>query len=445
MRPLFPLLMLLAATPAAQAPLPAPVTTWSDQDVAAIDVLRGLRSKEQADAGVLAGRLASPGNAAWPLLFDVLVTRRVPAHEPEDLPQILSEVQERVILLAIGELDRSFVLDRIGALGDVGDDPARALAVMGCLGAVGRVNDLLALFELARPDEDESLAPDRAAALRRATAAILGRDERSFEQLLHLRRLTPVELLPVLVAAVGDARDGRGLRYLSEISYWHEDLMADVLAQVRRVGPSGEAEVDDGMRVRIRPYLDPESPGLCRAAIPALVALRDRESIGPLIELLSDETRGLREGALWALRQLTGLQLSGNPETWARWYQAEQAWLLRERPRAFQRLRSNDAGEAAAALRDVLEHPLAREDLCEALPDLLRNRMPEIRTMACHWLGDLDVRTAVPKLVWALEDRDRSVATAAWEALRRLTPYDLPLDPGAWRAALDEALLRDPG
>lgn len=438
MRLLLPFLSLLAATPAAQAPIPPPVTNWSAEDVAAIDVLRSLRSKEQADSGVLAGRLASPGNSAWTLLFEVLVTRRVPAHETGDAPQVLSEVQERVILMAIGELDRAFVLERVTALGDVGDDPARALAVMGCLGSVGRVNDLLALFELARPDKGATLDRDRAAALRRSAAAILARDERSFEQLVHLRRLTPVELLPVLVAAVGDARDGRGLSYLSEISYWHEDLIADVLAQVRRVGPSGEAELDDAMRVRIRPYLDPENPGLCRAAIPALVALGDRDSIGPLIELLSEETRGLREGALWALRQLTGLQLSGNPETWARWYQAEQAWLLRERPRTFQRLRSNDAGEAASALRDVLAHPLAREDLCEALPDLLRNREPEIRTLACRWLADLEVRGAVPKLLWALEDRDRSVATAAWEALRRLTPHELPLDPEAWREALDD-------
>lgn len=442
MRHAFLALVLLAAAPAAQAPIAVPAApAWSDQDLAAIDILRGLRSKEQADSGVLAGRLASPGNAAWPLLFDVLVSRRVPAHEPDATPQILSEVQERVILTAIGQLERSFVLGRIAALGEVKDDPARALAVMGCLGAVGRVNDLIALFELALPDRKAPLERNREASLRRAAAAILARDERAFEQLVGLRRLTPIPLLPALVAATGDVRDGRGLRYLSEVAYWHEELIADVLAQVSRVGLSGDAELDDAMRVRVRPHLDPEDTALCRAAIPALVALGDRDSIGPLIELLSNEARGLREGALWALRRLTGLELSGNPETWARWYQAEQAWLVRERPRAFQRLRSNDAGQAADALREVLGHPLAREELCEALPDLLRNRVPQIRAMACRWLSDLDVRAAVPRLVWTLDDRDRAVATAAWEALRHLTSLDLPLEQDTWHEALGEEFL----
>jgi hypothetical protein len=435
-------LSLFASAPAAQEAVAVHEPAWTAQDQAAIELLRGLRSREQEkEEAVLAERLAQPGGSAWPLLLDVLVARRVPSFQPDTEPQVLSEVQERVILRAIGTLERDFVLERIAALGDVKDDQARTLAVMGCMGAVGRVNDLLALFELARPERGQAPDRDRAAALRRAAAAIVVRDERSFEQLVALRRLTPVELLPALIKAVGDARDGRGLRFLSDVAYWHEDLVADVLAQVRRVGPSGDADLDDAMRVRIRPYLDPESPSLCRAAIPALVALSDSDSLGPLIELLEHESRGLRQDAHWALRQLTGLELSASPETWGRWYQAEQAWLIRERPRTFQRLRSNEAGVAAAALREVLEHPLARQELCEALPDLLRNRVPAIRAMACEWLADLEVASAVPKLVWALDDRDRDVSRAAWQALRHLTALDLPLESDVWREELGEQVL----
>ena len=419
---------------ATQAPLQVPsvAPVWTAEERTAIDLLRSLRSKERPSDDVLARRLAVPGKTPLALLFQVLATRSIPAYDG-GAPQKLSEIQENVILLALAQQERDPVLSHVGAeLARTRELGPRAAAV-GFLGAVGRANDLPALLELALMPEETALDQGLQAGLRRAVASILGRDARAFDQLVELRRITRPELFETLITAVGDARDGRGLAFLADLSYWHEDLALEVMAQVCKVGLSGEETVDDGMRNRLRPYLDAAQPAACRAALLALTELRDFESITSLIELLSCETAGIRDGALWSLRQMTGLKLASS-ESWATWHQHEQVWLLREKAHEFRRLRSNDAAEAADALRTILTHPLTRDELVSALPDLLKNRWPAIRILACRSLAELSAKDSVEKLVWALEDPTSDVAQAAYEALRVLTKLDLPRDPAAWQA-----------
>ncbi len=421
-------------TPGAAAlPQETPPPVWTAQERKAIDLLRSLRSKERPSDEVLAQKLAEPGETLLGLLFQVLAQRSVPAHDG-GAPQKLSEIQENVILLAVALLDREKVTARVGLeLARPGEPGVRA-AALGFVGAVGHANDLPALFELALVAEEQAPEKGLEAGLRRAVASILRRDPRAYDQLIGLRRIMRPELLPTLLSAVGEAKNGRGLAFLSEVSYWNEDLILQVMAQVRLIGLSGEETIDDGMRNRLRPYLDASRPGHCRAAMLALTTLKDNESIAALIELLSSETKGLQDGALWSLRTLTGLKFD-SPQTWARWHQAELFWLVREKAHQFRRLRSNDAADAAAALRTILLHPLARDELCSALPDLLKNRWPAIRVLACRSLADLQAKESVPKLVWALEDRVPEVAQAAYGALKQLTGLDLPSDPAAWQVA----------
>jgi len=187
--------------------------------------------------------------------------------------------------------------------------------------------------------------------------------------------------------------------------------------------------------VRLRSYLDESRPGHCRAAITALTALSDHNAVAPLIALLASENSGLRENAHWALRQLTGLSMAPSADVWGRWHQGEQYWCLRSKPREFQRLRLSDPAEVADALRTILSHPLARPELATALPDLLKSPWPALRVLACRSLGELSSRDAVGRLVWALEDPEPDVASAAHAALRKLTHLDLPREAVAWQTA----------
>jgi HEAT repeat protein len=417
--------------PAVPASAPA---TWTSEEREAIELLRSLRRKERPSDAELSLRLSRAGDRLVPLFFDVLALRSVPALE-EGQAQVLSEVQERAVLSGLGELERDAVLARIpGLLRDAADAGQRAAAI-GCIGAVGRGNDFPWLFELAfAPDER---APDERLldGLARAATRLLVRDPRAFETLASLRRVTRAELLPTLVRAAGATRDPSALAYLSEVVYWNEGLILDVMAQVPLLGPSGDEAVDGALKVRLRSYLDPTRPGPCRAAVVALAALDDHDAIAALIELLACEDPGLRENAHWGLKRLTGLALAPATEPWTRWHQGELYWLVRSRPREFQRLRESDPADVADAVRAILEHPLARRELASAVPDLLQSPWPALRSLACATLAELSARAAVPKLVWTLEDPDRSVAAAAHASLRRLTGLALPEDPSAWQAA----------
>jgi hypothetical protein len=340
-----------------------------------------------------------------------------------------------VLLLAVAQLDREPVLAHVGALLQ-GDGGVRERhAAIGCVGVVGRANDLLQLFELALAPEETALDEQLARALRRAVTALIHHDPRALEQLVTLRRITRPELLPALVSAVGATKNPHGLVYLSEVAYWHEDLVLDVMSQVPLLGPSGDEVVDAAMKVRLRPYLDETRPGPCRAAVVALTALGDDDSIAAFIALLGSESAGLRQNAHWALKQLTGLGLAPEPGIWARWHQGELYWLVRKKNPSFQRLGERNPAVAVDALREILTHPLARRELVAALPDLLKSPYPSLRVLACNTLADLEARSAIGRLVWALEDSEPEVAQAAHCALRTLTKLDLPREPLAWQSA----------
>jgi hypothetical protein len=424
------------AAPAASPAEQAGPALWSGEEEAAIRLLRSLRKKERPADDVLVAQLSAAGEQLFPLLFQILSRRQVPALEGGE-EQILSEIQEAILLGAVATFDRQAVLTHVEAALLAGADLRLRYAAMVSIGHSGRANDLPQLFELALPAAEPALDKRMAVGLERAVAALIRHDPRAVEQLVTLRRITRAELLPTLVAAVGEADDPRGLAYLGEVLYWSEALALEVMSQIPRLGPSGDFTLDEGLRVRLRPHVMPEHAGHCRAAVTALTALGDLEAIPSFIALLSGEDKGLAGNAHWGLKTLTGLSYSPDPITWGRWHQSELSWVVRSRARELQRLQSGDAADAADALRILLTHPFARTELRAALPELLKSRHPGLRTLACRSLAELGAVEATEKLVWTLEDESEDVRSAAHAALRKLTRLDLPLEPIAWQSATD--------
>lgn len=416
--------------PAAEAML----SPWTPEEEAAIRLLRTLRKKERPADEVLVAQLSLPGEQLFALFFEILSRRQVPALDGGEA-QILSEIQEEIVLQSVAKLDREVVLTHVEAQLMTGSDLRLRYAAMLSIGRAGRANDLPQLFELALPAAEPVLDKRMALGLERAVTALVRRDPRAFQQLVDLRRITRAELLPTLIDAVGEAGDPRGLLYLGELLYWAEPLALDIMSQIPRVGASGDPALDEPLRVRLRPFLAPDRPGHCRAAITALATLADLETIPGLIALLTSEDRGLRENAHWALKELTGLGFSATPDSWSRWHQSELSWAVRSRAHEFQRLQNGDPAESADALRTLLTHPFARAELRTTLPELLKSRHASLRGLACRTLGELGVVAATEKLVWTLEDEIPEVREAAYAALRQLTRLDLPLEPVAWQSA----------
>jgi HEAT repeat protein len=420
-----------AGAPAAQETM---LPAWTPEEEAAIRLLRTLRKKDRPAEEVLVGQLSLAGERLFPLFFEILSRRQVPALDGGE-EQILSEIQEEIVLQTVAKLDRETVLAHVEAELMSGADLRLRYAAMVSIGRAGRANDLPQLFELALPAAEPALDKRMALGLERAVTALARRDARTFEQLVSLRRITRAELLPTLIDAVGEAGDPRGLAYFGELLYWAEPLALDIMSQVPRVGASGDPALDEPLCVRLRSYLAPDRPGHCRAAVTALATLADLEAIPGLIALLTSEDRGLKENAHWALKELTGLAFSATQETWSRWHQAELSWAVRSKAHELQRLQNGDAVDAADALRTLMTHPFARADLRTALPELLKSRHAALRGLACRTLGELGVTEATEKLVWTLEDEIPEVRAAAHAALRQLTRLDLPLEPVAWQDA----------
>lgn len=406
----------------------------SSAEEAAIRLLRSLRRKDRPADDVLVTELSVPGERLLPLLFQILVRRAVPALDGGE-EQVLSEIQEEILLRTLGSYDRDSVLTHVEAALAGTRDLRLRHAALQAIGRAGRANDLPQMFELACAADEVALDRRLATSLERAVTALALHDPHTYEQLVALRRITRPELLPSLIDGVGATRDPRALKYLGEVLYWADALALDVMSQVPRLGASGDPELDEPVRVRLRPFLSAERPEHCRAAITALVGLGDLESIPALIDLLGGEDRGLVQNAHWGLKELTGLSYSPEAQAWARWHQGELSWCLRSKTRELVRLQRGDAAEASDALRTLLVHPLARAELCLALPELLKSRHPGLRALACTTLADLGVGAATEKLVWALEDDFPEVRQAAHAALRRLTNLDLPLEPVAWQSA----------
>ena len=119
-------------------------------------------------------------------------------------------------------------------------------------------------------------------------------------------------------------------------------------------------------------------------------------------------------------------------ERWVAWHEAEQRWFEEDAPDVLADLASEDDARVLAAVRELASHRLHRDELAEALAELLGHGTPSVRLCACSALQSLGSPLALPALVRALGDEDEAVARAAWSTLRRMTGLELPLDEALW-------------
>ena len=189
----------------------------------------------------------------------------------------------------------------------------------------------------------------------------------------------------------------------------------------------------------MRTYLRSSQAELRRESALAVARLNDCEAVPDLIALLEDEARGVRDNALWALQQLTGMGRTADPGVWRRWYDAEVEWWEREAPDLLTRLDRIELladAEIVASINELGRHRLFREDLARRLFGALDHRDPRVVRLACVALQQFEARSAVPQLIELLEHRDRTVQQQAWTALKAITGRNLPLRRGAWLQGL---------
>jgi len=160
------------------------------------------------------------------------------------------------------------------------------------------------------------------------------------------------------------------------------------------------------------------------AAIGALEALDDAESVPLLVGLLDHPNGGVRQRAERALVALTGQHLD-SPEAWDAWCLDEENWWCARGSDCLGRLGIARDAEVVALLRELGRHRLYRHAIAPAIVGELEVRGADVAAYGAAVLGNLGSRTAVPGLSrLALEQEDPTASRALSAALARLGVAD---------------------
>lgn len=434
--PLLVAILLASATRAGEPALSPEVSALPPEEQATW-IVRSIREPEPPLAEP-APLLAEVGRGVPDHLIGMLRARVVPALG-DGKRQTMSIYQRALLRDALDRLGPDVVLPAATRSLKTADEPLASAAFIEVLGLVGTADDLDLVRKRARPllASDGELPPRLEEAVEDAVADLAASDPETHVRLVRAWRSWPRELLPALLRGVGRARDPRGLPTVTEVVSWHEDLAVLGLSQVRLLGPSADDEVNQETAEVVRELVRAEDLQVARAALLALGELEDVASIPAMIELLGEDSGGLAENALWALRRISGLKLNENRDLWRAWYRQEERWFEEDAPRAIERLRSPLDHQVAAAVREIGNHRLHRHELARELAPVLEHPQATLRALACRALARLGSLTALADLAHALRDAEEEVFQAASRALVVLTGRDLGTDPDDWLALLE--------
>lgn len=435
----------------------APEARALGSDTSKVEAILLRASKSDARAlGTLAQDLLELGGGVVPTLVDALALEArlpasaTPATAPESTPTEAesrklapqsrartwtSNTRARVLLNAFelmgGARWRPVLEERLHA----SPGPPLLAAVFAIAGSCGYAQDLPLVVRAAGLDAEALHWDDFEA----ATTRILLRDRGAFTAIDGEMGTIPIELrmcvvraveatklpaaAPVLAHWIDTKRDIRFgcLPYLSRLSLaLDKPIQADVLASVRSLVESGDSQT-------------------LREAILCAGRLEDCAAIPALIRWLREGERGVRQDALWALRNITHMGLGEDANAWNGWLSNETKWWELESQDQFQWLESGTKAQKVAILCKISCLHAWRDRLAVEVAVALDDLDPDIALMAAAELKRLDSRLAVQRLADALDRPEVRVVAAAHAALESILKRELPVDTGACRDALATA------
>jgi hypothetical protein len=239
-----------------------------------------------------------------------------------------------------------------------------------------------------------------------------------------------------LIRALGSQGSVDALEIMASLLGFEPRLDELLLNQIWQTAQASGPVVGERVLDSIRPYLEYDDEALIREAAHALGFLNDFDSAEALVALLGNESEMVRDGALWALRQMSGLTLAMDPARWTSWLRNETKWYYSEAPKAFDRLEHRKPVEVVKGINEITQHRYRRHDLALRLTRALEHPNQVVRNVGCIALGQMGSYAAAPALTDRLGDGDDVVVQAAWNALKAITGRKLPLDPKIWREEL---------
>lgn len=418
--------LLTALLVAAPQDGPEPDPRLLERVVAEIEV-----EPAEGDPQVLAARLERLGPTVIPALFALLDADEIPPPEPSAEPRPLEANEASALLECLASFGRATLLPELDRRWLEPRSPlANTLAVLARIGSSADLEPLLDRVRERVPSgslEHEAFqeavtgillrAPALAARVRRAI--LTAPEPLAADMVRALSGLAPEPACEALVALLGH----------------RPPLDRTLLQALARIGPGLTLGSRESAAVEVRRYLhEDDEEGLLSAALLAAGGLRDHESLPRLVEVLDDPSGGVRGNARWALERISGRAFGNSQPRWTLWLESERQWHATMAPHWLEELRSSDYARAARALNELSQHDYRRDELAAEMCESLDVADARIRRQLCLALERLKSPEAVEALKVCLQDEDRQVAKAAWQALRAITGRAPEVDREAWRA-----------
>lgn len=285
----------------------------------------------------------------------------------------------------------------------------------------GSGRDLPVLTRLATPLlPDASIEPKQASRVSETLARLLQSDGACFDLLSQTFPTLDQRIKPCYLLGVGAVESEESLRFLAGQLGVEEDLTTILFSQLGKVGSALGLPIDTRTQTFIEMSLASPDVTIRREACTAIGRLGGFESVPDLIQLLHDEDVGVRDNAHWALEEITAKNLDPDPARWARWYDAERLWWTNVAHASIKGLRSPYADIVSKSLRELVAHPMFRDELALEVAALLHHENHALVAQAAASLGTLGSPRVVGELSLLLEHPVSDVRQYASMALEKI-------------------------
>jgi hypothetical protein len=381
-----------------------------------------------------ARKLAALGRSATSAIFARLVGQLArPGASSIDAAGTEDARIAALLVSALAQLPRDSVRAILTSAAENKTDALVRRAAVTVWGECATTLDLEAVCAVAAADLDVDGEPTAMSAdLERALAGIAARDPAAWLALRKLATKSPVSHVRSFLRAAALDQGTAALAFLAWGVEALPERRVEAVSELQRASFAVALPVDASVTGAVRRVLELHPADV--AAELALISGRfeDAEAVGPLIELLSAQSAGVRASALWALQRISALGFRAEPERWRLWHEEELAWWNTKGDTQIQRLAASDAGTVNMAILELAKRRLHRDRAALAIAGALDHENAAVVELACNALVQLRSRACVPALVTTLEHRSAEARQSAWTALRKLTGKDLGFDARAW-------------
>jgi HEAT repeat protein len=225
---------------------------------------------------------------------------------------------------------------------------------------------------------------------------------------------------------------------LAQMMGEHEELDLAILAALGALqGAEGRLRVAE-RNALVSERLVSGSLELRRQAARVLGDIADPSALPLLVGALDDDDLPLRRAARASLTRMTGRKSPADSSGWNALLEREHRWMEKEVPRITTGLRSSEPARVVAALREVCEHGLMAPDLVPLVQPVLKRGESSVLLAALATFERLGDSSVLPSLVAMLGHSREEVRTQVGRVLCALSGTDLPAEPAAWRAWLED-------